>query len=101
MENMKGLTEMLQNHSIYFCLLFQKRDLFAIYQRPLWGSLVAQWLKKKSAFQCKRCEFDPWVGKIPWRRKWQPSPVFLPGKIPQKEEPGEPQSMESQELDKT
>ena len=25
------------------------------------------------------CEFDPWVGKIPWRRKWQPTPVFLPG----------------------
>ena len=24
-------------------------------------------------------EFDPWVGKIPWRRKWQPSPVFVPG----------------------
>ena len=24
--------------------------------------------------------FDPWVGKIPWRRKWQPSPIFLPGK---------------------
>ena len=23
---------------------------------------------------------DPWVGKIPWRRKWQPTPVFLPGK---------------------
>ena len=22
--------------------------------------------------------FDPWVGKIPWRRKWQPAPVFLP-----------------------
>ena len=27
----------------------------------------------------KRCEFDPWVGKIPWRRLWQPTPVFLPG----------------------
>ena len=27
----------------------------------------------------KRCRFDPWVGKIPWRRKWQPTPVFLPG----------------------
>ena len=26
----------------------------------------------------KRCKFDPWVGKIPWRRKWQPIPVFLP-----------------------
>ena len=24
--------------------------------------------------------FYPWVGKIPWRRKWQPTPVFLPGK---------------------
>ena len=23
--------------------------------------------------------FDPWVGKIPWRRAWQPTPVFLPG----------------------
>jgi len=25
--------------------------------------------------------FNPWVGKIPWRRKWQPTPVFLPGKF--------------------
>ena len=25
------------------------------------------------------CQFDPWVGKIPWRRRWQPTPVFLPG----------------------
>ena len=29
--------------------------------------------------RCKRCRFDPWVRKIPWRRKWQPTPVFLPG----------------------
>ena len=28
----------------------------------------------------KRCGFDPWVGKIPRRRKWQPTPVFLPEK---------------------
>ena len=28
----------------------------------------------------KRRGFDPWVGKIAWRRKWQPTPVFLPGK---------------------
>ena len=27
----------------------------------------------------KRRGLDPWVGKIPWRRAWQPSPVFLPG----------------------
>ena len=28
----------------------------------------------------RRDGFDPWVGKIPWRRKWQPAPVSLPGK---------------------
>ena len=31
--------------------------------------------------QCGRPGFDPWVGKIPWRRKWQPTPVLLPGKF--------------------
>jgi len=25
--------------------------------------------------------FDPWVGQIPWRRAWQPTPVFLPGEF--------------------
>jgi len=30
--------------------------------------------------QCRRCRFDPWVGKIPWRRKWQPTPAVVPGK---------------------
>ena len=28
----------------------------------------------------RRCGFDPWVEKIPWRRKWQSSPEFLPGR---------------------
>ena len=35
---------------------------------------------KEPTCQCRSREFDPWVGKIPWRRKWQPIPVFLPGK---------------------
>ena len=38
---------------------------------------------KESACQCRRCRrcrFDSWVWKIPWRRKWQPTPVSLPGK---------------------
>ena len=37
---------------------------------------------KESAGQCRRCRrcgFDPWVRKISWRRKWQPTLVFLPG----------------------
>ena len=38
---------------------------------------LPQWLScKESTCQCRR----HWVGKIPWRRKWQPTPVFLPGK---------------------
>ena len=34
---------------------------------------------KESACQCRKCGFNPWVRKIPYRRKWQPTPVFLPG----------------------
>ena len=46
---------------------------------------------KESACQCSRCmpmqqmqetQFDPWVGKIPWRKKRKPTPVFMPGKVP-------------------
>ena len=38
------------------------------------------WLtSKESACQCRRPGFHPWVGKIPWRREWQPTPVFWPG----------------------
>ena len=41
---------------------------------PCWLSL------KESASQCRRHGFDPWVEKIPWTRKWQPTPGFVPGK---------------------
>ena len=47
---------------------------------------------KESACWCRRHEFDTWSRKIPWGRKWQPTPVFLPGKIPWTEEPGRVQS---------
>ena len=39
---------------------------------------------EESSCQCrgsKRCKFDPWVGKIPWSRKWQPTPLFLHGEF--------------------
>ena len=41
-----------------------------------------QWLgkKKNTTCQCRRCGFDSWIRKIPWRRKWKPTPVFLTGK---------------------
>ena len=44
------------------------------------GGLPWWFSGKESACQRRRCEFNPWVRKIPWRRKWQPTPVFLPGK---------------------
>ena len=31
--------------------------------------------------QCRIPRFNPWAGKIPWRREWQPTPVFLLGKF--------------------
>ena len=40
----------------------------------------------------------PGLGRSPWRRKWQPTPVFLPGKIPWTEEPGGLQYMEFQRV---
>ena len=39
-------------------------------------SLVAHMV----GLRCRRRRFDPWIRKTPWRRKWQPIPVFLPGK---------------------
>ena len=53
---------------------------------------------KESACNVGRPGFDPWVGKNPWRRAWQPTPVFLPGESPWTEEPGELQSMGSQRV---
>ena len=38
------------------------------------------WLRQYTiCLQCRKPGFDPWVGNIPWRRKWQPTPVFLSG----------------------
>ena len=56
---------------------------------------------KEPACQCRRHKrhgFDPWVGKIPWRRAWQPTPVFWPGDSPWAEEPGRLQFIESQRV---
>ena len=52
---------------------------FKTYENSVyWASLVAQLVKDLPAVQETR--FDPWVGKVLWRRKWQPTPVSLPGK---------------------
>ena len=41
---------------------------------------MAQRVKNPPAVQeTQTPRFDPWVGKVPWKREWQPTPVFLPG----------------------
>ena len=47
-----------------------------------WHFVVGCASGKESTCQCRKCKrhgFHPWVGKIPWRRAWQPTPIFLPG----------------------
>ena len=66
------------------------------------GLGLSRWLSgKEYTCQCRslrRHGFDPWVGKIPWRRSWQPTPVFLAWRIPWIEEPGGLQSTRSQRV---
>ena len=65
--------------------------VFSWYSHMKFWTLYREWWGfpggsggKKSTCQCRRYRrlgFDPWVGKILWRRKWQPTLVFLPGKF--------------------
>ena len=64
------------NHKSHFRIVFNYLKIILLQGFP--GGTSG----KESACQCrrhKRSGFDPWVGKIPWRRAWQPTPVFLPG----------------------
>ena len=48
---------------------------------PVYSSLVTQRVNNPRARSRRRFGFDLWVGKIPWRREWRPTPVFLPGEF--------------------
>ena len=63
------------------CILLLKIKCVWLSMYTLGASQVAQEVKNPpaSAGDIKRLGFDPWVGKISWRRKWQLTPVFLPG----------------------
>ena len=62
-------------HCFFVCFLFACFVYFMAFPE-IWASLVAQMVKNL----CGRPGLDPWVRKIPWRRKWQSSPLSLPGK---------------------
>ena len=65
-----------------------ERPTLTIYTR---ASLEAQTVKNAPAMQ--ETYVDPWVGKIPWRKAWQTTPVFFPGESPWIEESGRLQSI--------
>ena len=58
---------------------FSLSAFFMVQLSHLWASLVAQLLKNPPAIQ--ETGFDPWVGKIPWKRERLPTPVFWPGEF--------------------
>ena len=61
------------------CCFLKKYELLLSPNQIIDG--LPWWLNgKESTCQCRRRGFYPWVGKIPWRRKWLPTRVFLPGK---------------------
>ena len=70
----------ISNTQIEVCfifILFIFPEIFYVYQNMFILGLPC-WLSGKDfACQCGRYRFDPWVRKISWRRKWQPTPVFL------------------------
>ena len=55
------------------CILWKREGIRVMVGLPRWLS------GKESTCQCRTHRFDPWVGKIPWRRKWLLTPIFLPG----------------------
>ena len=71
-------------------------NLFYIsYHIPRWlsGKESACWYRTS-----RWCGFNPWVRKIPWRKRWQPTPVSFPGKSMDRGEPGRLQPLGSQIL---
>ena len=62
-----------------------------------WASLVAQWVKSLPAAQESHVWSLAWED-FPWRRKWQTTPLFLPGEFHGQREPGGLQSMGSQRV---
>ena len=60
---------------IHILMYLMKKFILFFFRELSW------WLSgKESTCKCRRYGFNPWVEKIPWRRKWQVTPVSLPGK---------------------
>ena len=80
----KGTLRVLPTILLIKCRLFHLFT-FPPKREAMWGFLGDSVGKEPACnaggcLKYRRAGFNPWVGKFPWRRKWQPTPVFLPGK---------------------
>ena len=90
---------------LYVCVSINALQIgSSIWSESESSSLVTQMVKNLPAMQETRIPSQP-IGKIPWRREWQPTPVFLPGefhgqnrRIPWREQPGRLQPMRPQRV---
>ena len=63
-------------HSLFLFWATPETRIQVIWQMG-WSNILK---RERIRLQCRRQGFNPWFVKIPWRRKWQPTPVFLPEK---------------------
>jgi len=94
-EGFQGLSvvvKLRENHTVVASHQWTRRVAIILWLRQSWKAAFFHVLSrhlgfpgdsdgKESAWQCRRCRFNTWVGKIPWRQKGQPTAVFLPGKF--------------------
>ena len=101
----QGVARYLVKHYFWVCLWrgFQKRLTleFIDWVKQIWvGITQLMRAEQNKEPTCNGGDLgsNPWVGKISWRRAWQPTSVFLPGESPWTEEPGRLQSIGSQRV---
>ena len=105
------INKMVSEHNMLICMFYTQLRLsffllIFLYKNKNLTRLrlfqgLPRWLSGKQFAcnaNCRRRGFNSWVGKISWKRKWQPTPVFLPGESPRTEESGGLQSIESQRV---
>ena len=82
--NPKGFDERLYNSEPKIgsqIRLEYEQGLYSLKHQVAWQMGLPWWLRGQNiCLLCRRPRFDPCVRKIHWRRKWQPTPVLLPGK---------------------
>ena len=85
-----SLTEWLREASHHVCLSCSRGrqvggSWWRLCHRHLYRQMLPRWLHNKESTcqprRCKKRRFHPWAGKVPWRRRWQPTAVVLPGRF--------------------